>query len=63
MAEQSASRMLDQFVVRLPEGMRNRLKKIAAENRRSMNSEIVVMLENACDKSSGKNEKGGEAVA
>ncbi|NKK92393.1 Arc family DNA-binding protein [Rhizobium leguminosarum bv. viciae] len=39
------ARRSDQFNLRLPEGMRDLLKEIAAENRRSINSEIVTMLE------------------
>jgi hypothetical protein len=35
----------DQFPLRLPDGMRDRLKKAAAANKRSMNAEIVSRLE------------------
>lgn len=35
----------DQFMLRLPDGMRDGLKKAAEENRRSMNAEIVARLE------------------
>lgn len=35
----------DQFVVRFPAGMRDELKARAAQNRRSMNSEVVARLE------------------
>ncbi|CDN92506.1 Arc family DNA-binding protein [Agrobacterium tumefaciens] len=35
------------FQLRLPEGMREKLKARAAANRRSMNSEILVCLEKA----------------
>lgn len=38
-------RRSDQFNLRLPDGMRDVLWNIAASNRRSMNSEIVLMLE------------------
>ena len=41
------SRMSDQFVVRLPGDLRARIKIRAAQNRRSMNSEIVSMIEAA----------------
>lgn len=37
----------DKYVVRLPEGLRDRLKVVALQNRRSMNSEIVFHLERA----------------
>lgn len=36
---------LDQMQVRLPDGMRDALKKRAQQNRRSMNSELIVILE------------------
>ncbi|MFC3076352.1 Arc family DNA-binding protein [Shinella pollutisoli] len=35
----------DQVMLRLPDGMREKLKARAAANRRSLNSEIVVCLE------------------
>jgi len=38
------SRSADQFVVRLPEGLRDTLKARAASNNRSMNAEIVDIL-------------------
>lgn len=39
------SKQLDQFVVRLPDGMRDRIKAAADANNRSMNAEIVATLE------------------
>lgn len=39
------SRYLDKFMTRLPEGMRARVKELAARNYRSMNSEIIAALE------------------
>lgn len=39
------SKQLDQFVVRLPDGMRDRIKAAAEHNNRSMNAEIVMALE------------------
>lgn len=41
------SKQLDQFVVRLPDGMRDRIKAAAEANNRSMNAEIVATLERA----------------
>ncbi len=38
------SRTADQFVVRFPDGMRDRLKEAAAANGRSMNAEIVTRI-------------------
>lgn len=35
----------DKFVLRLPEGMRDRIKAAADQNNRSMNAEIVATLE------------------
>ncbi|PTQ72733.1 Arc family DNA-binding protein [Celeribacter persicus] len=40
-----AGRGSDQFVVRLPDGMRDRIKAAAETNNRSMNAEIVATLE------------------
>lgn len=39
------SRTAEQFVVRFPEGMRDRIKEAAEVNNRSMNAEIVARLE------------------
>ena len=39
------SRGSDQFVVRMPDGMRNRLREAADANGRSMNAEIIARLE------------------
>jgi hypothetical protein len=35
----------DKFMLRLPDGLRERIKNVAAANNRSMNSEIVAALE------------------
>ena len=45
MGDDYPSRKMDQFVVRLPDGMRDRIKDAAEANGRSMNSEIVAALE------------------
>lgn len=37
----------DQYMMRFPAGMREQVKEIAARNRRTMNSEIVLMIERA----------------
>lgn len=39
------SNRADQFPIRMPEGLRDRIKMIAASNRRSMNAEIIFHLE------------------
>lgn len=36
---------LDQYMLRLPDGMRDRIKAVALKNNRSMNAEIVATLE------------------
>src|SRR5579883_1138335 len=36
---------LDKYIVRLPDGMRDRIAASAKENKRSMNAEIVARLE------------------
>ena len=36
-----------QFMLRMPEGMRDQIKEQAAENRRSMNAELVLIIEHA----------------
>jgi len=41
----SNSRESDKFVVRLPDGLRDRITTLAKKNHRSMNSEIVHRLE------------------
>lgn len=40
-----SSRTADKFVVRLTQGMRERISVVAASNHRSMNSEIIKRLE------------------
>lgn len=39
----------DQFTVRLPPGMRDKLKEVAQQNGRSANAEIVARLERTLD--------------
>lgn len=51
------SEKLDQYVVRLPDGMRDSIKEVAAENMRSMNAEIVMAIKERIDRH--KNEKAG----
>ncbi|MBL1438334.1 MAG: Arc family DNA-binding protein [Rhodobacteraceae bacterium] len=45
MVQDSSSRKQDQYIVRFPDGLRDRIKKAAADNNRSMNAEIVDTLE------------------
>ena len=37
--------MIEKFVIRLPKGLRNTIKHLSEQNRRSMNSEIIMVLE------------------
>lgn len=39
------SETADRFIVRFPDGMRDRIKEAAAANNRSMNAEIIARLE------------------
>ena len=43
------SRKTDQYPLRLPEGMRDRIRQQAAVNRRSVNSEIIFYLDQALE--------------
>lgn len=43
----STNRESDRFMLRLPDGMRDRLKEEAAKNNRSMNAEIIARLEDS----------------
>lgn len=49
MPPDSPSRQKDQYIVRFPDGMRDRLKEEAAKNNRSMNAEILARLEESFD--------------
>ena len=35
----------DKFMLRFPDGMRDSMKELATKNRRSMNSEIITILD------------------
>lgn len=35
---------MDQYIVRFPDGARDKIKEMAARNRRSMNAEIVMAI-------------------
>ncbi|WP_319568277.1 Arc family DNA-binding protein [Cohaesibacter marisflavi] len=45
MVQDSPSRKLEQYIVRFPDGMRDRIKDAAKQNGRSMNAEIIHRLE------------------
>lgn len=52
------SQQAERFNIRLPAGVRDRLKEVAAENRRSMNSELVVIIEKALFSQSPETQNG-----
>lgn len=45
MSDQSPSRLLDKIIIRVPDGMRERIKRVADSNNRSVNAELLVLLE------------------
>lgn len=45
MSESPNRKLQDQFMLRLPNGMRDRVRTLAEKNNRSMNSEIIAALE------------------
>lgn len=45
MPDDFPSRSLDKVIIRLPDGMRDRIAAAAKSNKRSMNAEIVSLLE------------------
>lgn len=47
MTEDQNRTLQDKFMLRLPDGMRDRIKDAAEKNNRSMNAEIVSRLENS----------------
>ncbi|HAU5602563.1 TPA: Arc family DNA-binding protein [Citrobacter koseri] len=50
MSEKFPSQMQDKFTVRFPDGLRDAIAERAKRNGRSMNSEIVQILEDALSK-------------
>ena len=42
-----SSRTADKFVLRLPDGMRDRIAQVARDQHRSMNSEIIARLQHS----------------
>lgn len=50
--QKSSNREANKYIVRFPDGMREEIKRRAAENCRSMNAEIIYLLKRAmaeCD--------------
>lgn len=57
MVQDTPSRKLDQYIVRFPDGMRDRIKEAAEVSGRSMNAEIVARLESSFDLSFTEKER------
>jgi plasmid stability protein len=49
-----APQLADKYVLRMPDGMRDRITELARANGRSMNAEIVLILQQALDAHGGK---------
>jgi hypothetical protein len=47
MSDQSPSRSLDKIIIRLPDGLKERIRRVAERNDRSVNAELLVLLERA----------------
>ncbi len=45
-ADDRTPAMVEKFVIRLPNGLRDQIRSLSEQNRRSMNSEIIMVLEN-----------------
>lgn len=43
--QKTPSQQADRFIVRLPDGMRDKIKQQSASNHRSMNAEMVFLIE------------------
>jgi hypothetical protein len=57
-----SSRIADKFVVRLPDGMRERIAEVSKGNHRSMNSEIIARLERTL-KEDGVGDESDDTIA
>lgn len=51
---ESIGRNASQFVLRMPDGLRDRVKELATQNRRSMNAELVLIVERAVKEEESK---------
>lgn len=45
-ADDRTPALVEKFVIRLPNGLRDQIRSLSEQNRRSMNSEIIMVLEN-----------------
>ena len=52
----------DKFALRLPQGMRDTIKMVAARNRRSMNAEMIYLIERAMESVYGCVDPGKVAI-
>jgi hypothetical protein len=57
--DKSVGRESDKFMLRLPDGMRERIAEFARQNGRSMNAEIVARLEGSFNEDDGARELVG----
>lgn len=60
MSDDFPSRGLDKFVVRFPDGMRDRIREAAERSGRSMNAEIIHRLQSTLDSGSREPDDTGE---
>jgi len=60
MTTSKTSRTSDQFTLRLPDGMRARVKEIAETNRRTTNAELIFLIEQGM---AAVNSKSGDTSA
>lgn len=44
-ADDRTPALVEKFVIRLPNGLRDQIRSLSEQNRRSMNSEIIMVLE------------------
>ena len=51
------SALKEQFIVRFPDGLRSKVKAIATSNRRSMNAEILPLIECGLAAANAKSER------
>jgi hypothetical protein len=59
MTDPNTASSKDQFIVRFPVGMRDELKRLANSNRRSMNAELLLLIERGM--AAGRIYRDGEA--
>jgi hypothetical protein len=65
--EAKSPTLIEKFVIRLPNGLRDQIRQLSEQNRRSMNSEIIMVLENHIrhqfmESMAGANLEGGDFI-